>query len=64
MQYNYFEHNSFQPIKIQFHVFIRTFFLIHIKTNKMADEQVANRKLSGDEKDILIDFFEKNKPLW
>ena len=30
----------------------------------MADEQVANRKLSGDEKEILIDFFEKNKPLW
>ena len=30
----------------------------------MADEQVVKRKLSNDEKDILIDFFEKYKPLW
>ena len=29
----------------------------------MADEHVAKRKLSDDEKYILIDFFEKNKPL-
>ena len=43
---------------------MRTFFLTHIKTNKMTDEHVEKRKLSDDEKDILIDFFEKNKPLW
>ena len=30
----------------------------------MADEHVVKRKLSNDEKDILIDFFEKYKPLW
>ena len=30
----------------------------------MADEHVAKRKLSDDEKYVLIDFFEKNKPLW
>lgn len=42
---------------------IRTFFLIHIKTSKIADEHVEKRKLSDDEKDILIDFLEKNKTL-
>ena len=30
----------------------------------MADEHVEKRKLSDDEKDFLIYFFEKNKPLW
>ena len=30
----------------------------------MADEHVVKRKLSDDEKDILIDFSEKNKLLW
>lgn len=35
-----------------------------MKINKMADEHVVRRKLSNDKKDILIDFFEKYKPLW
>ena len=30
----------------------------------MADEHVEKRKLSDDEKDFLIYFFEKNKSLW
>ena len=30
----------------------------------MADEHVTKRKLSDNKKDILIEVFEKSKPLW
>ena len=64
MQYNYLQHNSFQLIKIEVSCLIRTFFFTNKRMNKMADEYVAKRKLSDDEKDILINFFENNEHIW
>ena len=48
MQYNYLWQLFFNQFKYRFHVLIWALFPIHIKTNKMADEDVTKRKLSNN----------------